>query len=310
MKIKDIKIGESYTMSVVVLSSTIRNTRAGKAYLDMEVFDGIDSINGKIWDWTHKNNIEKNAILDLQGTMSEYLGAKQLAVASYARNTELSTSTFAPNSPFDPEEYLQAARDMIDNIEPVDLRNLTLKVFLDHTSQLMSVPGAKKIHHAYVAGTLIHIVETARKALAIASTVPEAHKGLCVAGALLHDIGKLYTYTLDGASIDFTEEGESLDHIVLGLICLGNYKTTENQSIIQLLEHIVASHHGRLEYGSPVTPHFIEAWIVHFADNMDAKAETIRALCAKATGNYTEKEWSLENKRMLTYKRVRELLGE
>jgi 3'-5' exoribonuclease len=308
--IKDTKVGDSYTMSVVVLSSTIRTTKGGKPYLDLEVFDGEDSINGKIWDWAHANNIEKNAILDLKGTMSEYLGNKQLAINSCDRNKVMPLETFAPKSPFDPDEYLQMARDMIKCIEPPTLQQLTLKVFLDHTDKLLTVPGAKKIHHAFVAGTLVHLVGTAVKALALARTIPEAHHGLTVAGALLHDIGKLYTYKLDGVVIELTPDGESFDHIALGLLCLNDYKTTDNASIVGLIQHIIASHHGKQEYGSPVTPNFLEAWIINYADGIDARAETIRALTSRSTSDYTEKEWSLENKRMVTCKRVREMLGE
>lgn len=310
MHIKDIKVGESYKMTVVVSSSVIRTTKTNKAYLDLEVFDGIDSINCKIWDWTHPNSIERNAVLDIEGTMTEYLGTKQLAIAFYARNTTTSLASFAPACPYDVDEYLQEGRDLINMILPQDLYELVLKVYTDHTKMLVTVPGAKKIHHSYIAGTLVHLVETANKALAIASTIPEAHHGLCIAGALLHDIGKLYTYTIDGAVIDYTDEGESLDHIALGLICMNEYKTTENANLVGLIQHIIASHHGLKEYGSPVTPNFLEAWIVNYADGIDARVDTIKALNAKATGNYTEKEWTLENKKMVTFKRIRELLGE
>jgi 3'-5' exoribonuclease len=310
MQIKDVKVGESYKLTVVVSSSTIRTTKTNKQYLDLEVFDGIESINGKIWDWTHTNSIERNAILDIEGTITEYMGVKQLAISLYTRNTSTLLTSFAPTCPYDVDEYLQMGRDLIAMIDNKDLHDLTLKVYIDHTKMLMSVPGAKKIHHAYVGGALVHLVDTTKKAIAIASTIPEAHLGLCIAGAILHDIGKLYTYTIDGATVEFTDEGESLDHIALGLICMNDYKNVDNINIVGLLQHIIASHHGLKEYGSPVTPGFLEAWIVNYADGIDAKAATIRLLNAKATGNYTEKEWTLENKKMVTYKHIKELLGE
>jgi 3'-5' exoribonuclease len=296
-------------MSVVVMSSAIRTARNGKNYLDLEVFDGVDTINGKIWDWTHANNIEKNAILDLQGTMSEYLGAKQLGITSYKRNLELPLASFAPTSVFDPAEYLQKAFDLIDLIEPISLRELTKTVYNDYTTEFLAVPGAKKVHHAFLAGTLVHSVDTAKKALAIARVTTGAHAGLCIAGALLHDLGKLKTYTVDGIVVEMTEDGEAFDHIPLGIQMLSWYLDATNHNLIWLLNHIIASHHGKLEYGSPVTPHFLEAYIVNFADGIDAKSETIRALDSKSTGDYTDKEWSLDNRRMLTRKRVHELIG-
>jgi 3'-5' exoribonuclease len=312
MKIKDIKVGDSYNMIAVVTDSNIRVTKTGKNFLDMEVFDGEQTINGKIWDYGTKVAVPKNTVVNLVGTMSEYLGAKQLAITTCNYNTDTPLASFAPVCQYNVDEYLQMARDLLSKILPKSLRELTTKIFLDHTKMFMVVPGAKKIHHAYIAGTLVHSVDTARKAIAISNTCEHSHVGLCIAGALLHDIGKLYTYSLNGVTIDYTEGGESLDHIALGLICLNDYKTTDNINLIALLQHIVASHHGKLEYGSPVTPNFLEAWIVHFADGIDSKVETIRILNSKTLeGNiYTDKEWTMDNRRMITYRRIIELLGE
>lgn len=312
MKFKDIAIGDRFIINAAVIGSRIAFTKSNKAYLDFEVFDGTEALVAKFWDWPHKNVPERNTVLELQGTMGEYLGTRQLTVTLVARNTDMDIADFAPQCLKDVNEYLQIARDLINLIRPAALRQLTLKVWLDHADLLSKVPGAKKIHHAWAAGTLVHSVEVATKALAISCLTESSHDGLCIAGGLLHDIGKLFTYTMDGICIDYTDQGETLDHIALGLLCLNDYKTTENAQIVGLLQHIIASHHGKLEYGSPVTPVFIEAWIVSYADGIDAKISTIEDLNRKAKlgAIWTEKDWTLENKRMKTIATIQQILKE
>lgn len=308
MKIRQLNVGDAYSMSLVVLSSAVKTTKTGKPYLFLELFDGADSITANVWDWSHQNKPERNNILNLEGTITEYQGTKQLKVDFIERNKTLDISAFAPTGNVDIEEYVAKAIALIDEIANVKLQELTRKILLDNLELLKVVPGAKKVHHAFVGGTLKHIVDTAIKAKAIAATIPLCNVDLCVAGGLLHDIGKLWTYRLDGVAIDLTPEGQAFDHIALGLLRLYDYRTEENAGIIHLLQHIIASHHGKLEYGSPVTPHFMEAWVVCYADGIDAKCQTVYELNQKTSTDYTEREWSLENRSMLTQMKVTKIL--
>ncbi|MNK81929.1 3'-5' exoribonuclease YhaM [compost metagenome] len=155
-----------------------------------------------------------------------------------------------------------------------------------------------------------HSVDVAFKSKALAALIPDANVDLSTIGGLLHDFGKLWTYMFDGASIEFTEEGNMIEHLVAGVKHSEKYRTEENSRVLDLVQHIMVSHHGKLEYGSPMTPKFLEAWIVSAADGIDAKAETIMEANSKSKPGdvYTDKIWSLENRQMFTQEYIGKVL--
>ena len=186
------------------------------------------------------------------------------------------------------------------------LTNLAMALLEELQAKWLTVPGARGIHHAYLAGTLIHSYSVACIAKSIAEHTPGANVDLCTVGGMLHDIGKLYTYKLDGVSVDMTDEGMLYDHLFIGAEFVGNYAEQYNISHrdelkLALLRHIILSHHGKLEYGAVSVPLSIEAHIVYHADAIDAAAEQVREYSSKV-GNvmWTDRIWALENKPHLT----------
>lgn len=308
MKIKELKQGSTFTIPLVVLSATARETKAKKPYLQMEFFDGIDSISGNYWDWSGKNIPEKNAILDVSAQLTEYLGNPQLSIKSLKTNSELHISAFTPSGGADVGEIYKEAFSLASDFTDDFLRNLTLLILEQLQGRWVTVPGANSIHHAYTAGTLIHSLSVAKIARAIAQQTEGAHVELATAGGLLHDLGKLFGYRINGIVCEMTDEGLLFEHTFMGAEFIGTFAEENNllqddrdEAKVELLRHIILSHHGKREYGAAVPPSSLEAHIVHQADALDAAAEQIRVESKKAGKvKWTERIWALENRPHIT----------
>ncbi len=307
MRIKDLVVGGKTTIDLLVLSSSIRLTTNKKPYLDMMLSDGTDKISAKKWNWNTSGKPEVGTVVTINADVTEWAGNKQLTASSVSRSTK-GPEEFAPKGDFDIDDYKAKLDMLLLNMENAPLNNLVAKIFDDYLEQWESAPGATGVHHAYLAGTFQHSIDTAIIAKAIATNVNGCNIDLCVAGALLHDVGKLFVYELDGSVINYTDYGHLLEHIVGGIVILDRYKTEENSEIIMLLQHIIAAHHGRLDFGSPVTPKFLEAWIVSYADDIDAKANIIQRVNRGCENKYTEKEWALNNSAMLSQKYIESVI--
>lgn len=319
MKISEIEVGKTYDITLVVKSATARETRSKTPYLSIEFYDGIDTIVGNYWDWTSGNIPAANSILDVTAQVSEWQGKKQLTVKSMRNNTTRHISEFAPSSGHDLPTVYMNAYALLSEVKDDMLRDLALSIFDELRSSWLEVPGAKGIHHAYAGGTLVHSYSVAKIAKALATEIPEANEDLCVVGGMLHDIGKLFTYRANGVVIDKTDDGMLYDHIFMGAEFVGNFAEahldTDNylaMKKLQLLRHIILSHHGSLEFGSPVVPQCIEALIVNHADGLDASAEQLRAASRKVANNikWTDRIYTLNNTSMLTLAYVQYIMSK
>ena len=308
MRIKDLAVGDNATLDLLVLSSSIRLTTSKKPYLDMILSDGIDKISAKKWDWNMSSKPEVGTVVTINADVTKWAGTKQLTALSVRRSTKR-PEEFAPKGDFNIDDYKAKLNMLLLDMENATLRNLVTKIFDDYLEQWETTPGATGVHHAYLAGTFQHSIDTAIIAKAIATNIDGCNVDLCVAGALLHDVGKLLVYELDGSVINYTEYGHLLEHIIGGIVILDKYRTEENSEIITLLQHIIAAHHGKLEFGSPVTPKFLEAWIVSYADDIDAKANIIQRINKDCNDKFTEKEWTLNNSAMLSQRYIEEVMN-
>lgn len=309
MKICDLEVGNTCTITLVVKSATPRETRAKKPYLVLELYDGVDTITANYWDWTSGKVPEVNGILDVTANVTEWQGKKQLNVSSLRVNTTRHLAEFMPSNDMDIGEVYKHAYELASTIKDDMLRSLTLGVLEGAQDRWLEVPGAKGVHHAYIGGNLVHSYNVAKIAKAIAEQIPEANVDLCIAGGMLHDVGKLFTYKFNGIVIDRTDDGNLYEHIFMGAEFIGNFADTVvntdeyfTMKKLQLLRHIILSHHGSLEFGSPVTPQCIEAFIVNHADGVDASVEQIRAAARKVPDNikWTERIYTLGNCSQLT----------
>lgn len=303
LKIANMEPGNTYECPLAVASASSRTTKTGKPYLTMELFDGTEAITCNYWSWSGESMPKQNTVYNFKVECSMYMGHKQLTCRKVTANTTDLLEDFMPQGPKDVAQCFQDAYAMISDLEDDFFRVLGLGLFENLQAQWLHVPGAKSIHHAYMGGTLVHSLSVARLAKAMAEQTDDAWVDLCVIGGLLHDIGKLFTYELNGLAIDYTEEGQLFDHIFIGANLVGNYAFEDNlvynefdELKLQMLQHIILSHHMKKEFGSPVTPRCIEAWIVAHADGLDAVCEAIRTSAAKVgEERFTEPIWSAGN---------------
>lgn len=309
MKINELTVNAMCDITLVVKSAIAKETRAKKPYLAVELYDGIETISGNYWDWTSGAIPEPNTIVDINAQVTEWQGTKQLNIKSMRANTTKHIAEFMPASKHDVAEAYREAYSLIGEVKDDMLRNLTLEI-LDELRQLwLEAPGARGVHHAYVGGTLIHSLSVAKLAKVIAQATPEANVDLCIVGGMLHDLGKLFTYAINGVTIQMTDDGQLYDHIFMGAEFIGNFAESHvnindynNMKKLQLLRHIVLSHHGSLEFGSPVNPQCIEAFIVNHADGLDSTVEQIREASYKVPENvkWTDRIYTLNNRAQLT----------
>lgn len=321
MKIKELVVGDAAEITLVVISATAKETKAKKPYLALELFDGQDRINANYWDWTSGKVPAPNTILDVKAQVTEWQGVKQLNVRSLVLNSTANLADFAPTSEYDIADTYRKAHALVSEVSDDVLRTIARAALEELSAYWVTVPGAVSVHHNYKGGTLIHSYNVALKAKALAEVTEGANVDLAIVGGLLHDIGKLFTYRMNGATIDRTANGRLYEHIFIGAEFIGNFagnlhdidvEEPYTYAKIRMLRHIILSHHGTLEFGSPVTPQSIEAYIVHYADALDATNEQIRVATKNAVAAnsaiWTDKIWTLNNCGHLSHKYVSDIM--
>lgn len=309
--INELEVGKAYACTLALLECTKQKTKAGKDFLRLVFTDGQEQVVGNYWDWAGGDRLPPvNNVYIVTCNVSEWNGTKQLNVSKMELNKTTDLNSFRPRvGPAEfVEEYYNRALSLIDDINNEVLKLICHEVYTSLKDAWLTLPAAKGVHHAYVAGNLIHSVNVATLAGNMA-TVLHADVDLCIAGGLLHDVGKLLTYTWDGIRIDMTPYGQLTDHIILGNNLLSSVCQSVGapSGIEMLLTHVVLSHHGKKEWGSPVEPKCIEALIVHNADALDANIECIRA-ASKPGEAWTGKIFTLNNTSFMTEDLVSALL--
>lgn len=318
MKIKELVIGENVNITLVVTSATARETKAKKPFLALELYDGTDTIFGNYWDWLGEKIPSKNSIVDIRAQVTEYMGTKQLNIKTMKLNNERHLSEFMPTSSYDLSTIYKNAYASAMEIRDDFLRNIAICVLEQLEAAWLQVPGAKSVHHAFVGGTLVHCLSVANIAKSISANIPQSNDELCFVGGLLHDLGKLFTYRLDGISVEMTDEGMLYDHTFIGAEFIGNFTDGqpwfdefEMAPKLEILRHIILSHHGSLEYGAAVPPLCVEAHVVSYADGVDASVQQIiEQSDKKGDVKWTDKIYTLSNRPHLTTHYVKAVFSE
>ena len=301
IKIADMEVGQTYECPLAVVSASGRTTKANKPYLVMELFDGFDTIQCNYWDWTGENGPKRNTVYNFKVECSEYMGKKQLTCRKVTLNTTDALEAFMPQSRHDISQCYKDFYAIAFGIEDDFYRELALAILEETKLQWLHVPSALSVHHNYMGGTLVHSIGVANKAIAMAKAIEGAWVDLTTIGAMFHDIGKLFTYSLEGLVISITDDGQLMDHVFIGAEFVGNFgeaflQNEWDELKLQMLRHVILSHHARKEYGSPVTPKCLEAHIVAHADGLDVAEELINEASRKAGDTrWTEKIWALDN---------------
>ena len=277
MYLSDIKRDDRFEGYLIVRSAEQRASANGKNYLDMTLADKSGSINAKMWDGTVQPPLA-GSIVKVRATGNEFNGRMQLRVEKIraAENRDpVDMSALIPCAPRDPNEMLGEVVRAADHIADPDLRRITCELLDRAGDKLLTFPAAKQMHHAERSGLLHHTTTMLRAANAIMSVYPQLNASLLIAGVIVHDLAKIDEMDADtlGLVSDYSVDGKLIGHIVRGVvnIQLAAEKTKANPGKALLLQHMVLSHHGIPEYGSPLAPKFPEAEVLNTIDTLDAR---------------------------------------
>ncbi|MCP3892324.1 MAG: HD domain-containing protein [Desulfobulbaceae bacterium] len=282
--------GDRFDDLFLVKSVKLGETRAGKPYLVLSVMDKSGDVSGPVWD-----NAEQLHQVCKVGTVVRCRGMVQL----YRDNKQLKFDGIEPvaEGDFDLGDFLPAStrcrEEMARDLEKIirTVKNPFLKKMLNHFFKksdwwphFQEAPAAKGIHHAYIGGLLEHSLSVATVADFIANHYEGVDRSLLISGALLHDIGKLEELRLDNGVIDYTVRGRLKGHLVIGSEMVGHVAGKIRdfpENLLEHLQHLILSHHGRLEFGSPTLPMTVEAFVLNLVDDLDAKMNMIEQLRRK-----------------------------
>lgn len=277
------------TANFLVLNKEIRQKKTGEPYLSLHLADKTGEIEAKMWDNVVEvlETFERDDFVKVKGLMQLYQKRSQFTIHKLRRLTdeEVDFSDFFPCADRDVDEMWNELTSTIDQLGNVHLKALLQSIFADEqiASRFRMAPAAKNIHHACRGGLLQHVLSLCSLARLTAAHYPNVDLDLVLAGAIVHDIGKIEELTY-ARSFGYSSEGQLLGHIIIGLRMVGeklNRLPDFPVRLRTLLEHMIISHHGELEFGSPKVPLFPEALLLHHLDNLDSKMEAMRSAIAR-----------------------------
>ncbi|HEY3940283.1 MAG TPA: OB-fold nucleic acid binding domain-containing protein [Bryobacteraceae bacterium] len=275
---------ETVTAQFLVLSKEIRQKKTGDPYLSLHLADRTGEIEAKMWDNVAEvmDTFERDDFVKVKGLVQVYQNRAQFTVHRLRRldDQEVDLSDYFPCSDRNPEEMFAELRGIIAGLANPHLRALLENVFADArlASLYKIAPAAKNIHHACRSGLIEHVLSLCALSRLVGAHYPQIDVDLLISGAILHDIGKVEELSY-ARSVGYSPDGQLLGHIILGLRLL-NAKFAQlpdfPPKLRTLLEHMIVSHHGELEFGSPKVPLFAEALLLHHLDNLDSKMDAVR----------------------------------
>ncbi len=288
--IADYKENQKFYGIYLCKTKQVLRTKAGKTYYSMLFQDKTGTIDAKIWDLN--NGIDHFEAMDfvmVEGMITSFQGALQVNVSRLrkAQEGEYDPKDYIPSSPYDIEEMYQELKGYIDSIEEPHLRELTRSYYVDDAEFVKEFKvhsAAKSVHHGFVGGLLQHTLGVTRMCDFMAKNYPLLDRDLLITAAIFHDIGKMNELSAFPTN-DYTDAGQMLGHIFLGAEMVGNRAKQIAGfpgKLLTELRHCILAHHGELEYGSPKKPAIAEAIALNFADNADARLETITEIYQKA----------------------------
>lgn len=264
----------------------VKTAKNGKAYGDCLISDQSFDVPAKYWDIPGDmvGLFQNNGLLRIEATLDYFKESPQLTIDGVKiplqQDIDESLQSLGLMAAHGLESMYTRLRTIIAGVEQPMLKQLLMHIFVENktfAAKFVRHPGAVKNHHAYIGGLLQHTLEVAENALAYCGHNARINKDLLVSAALIHDIGKVREIDIDalGLPVGFTKEGKLLRHISLGmeLIEAACREIGVNEEINVILKHCILSHHGMPEWGSPVEPMVMEAEILHYLDNLSAKAE-------------------------------------
>jgi 3'-5' exoribonuclease len=273
-----VRENDSVQGSYLVREKRMGTTRSGEPFISLVLADRTAEVEAKVWERAEELSglFQQGEVIEIEGRAGSYRGRIQITVSRLGPATERTDpALFLESSAKDPAAMLRSLRGLLRDIRQENLKALVERFLNDRrfVSLFKQAPAAKNFHHGYLGGLLEHTLSVCRMSQQAAEQYPELDRDLLMTGAFLHDIGKIRELIFD-LHIDYSDEGRLLGHLVLGVAMLdeklAGLKTFPDELAIRL-KHMLLSHHGEYEFGSPKRPKFLEAYALHLIDDLDAK---------------------------------------
>ena len=309
--------GRSFDGFFLVLSKQQRSTKTNKPYLNLSLGDKTGQIEARVWDPADPRiakDFNQGDIVKVRGTATRFDDRNQMKVEQLrlAALREVDKADLLPATTCDVDQLWSQLEATIEGFANPDLKRLLKALLADPAvaQAYREAPAARQLHHAWLGGLLEHVISLLGLARSVAAHYPLLDRDLLLTGVILHDIGKIRELTWD-VGFDYSVEGVLLGHIQMGVDLVE--KTIAGlpdfpERLRALVVHMILSHHGKLEFGSPKLPMIPEALVLNFVDDLDAKMQAMKSefeKCAREgrpADELTGKVWALDNRQLLNTK--------
>jgi 3'-5' exoribonuclease len=281
------------TSSFVVTSKQVKPKKTGEPYLALTLGDRTGQIEAKMWDNVDDaiDAFEQDDFIKIKGLVNKYKNRFQITIHKLRKlgESEVDFSDYLPKTTKDIGELWKTLAGFVGTMQDPHLK-LLIEAFMadpEIAEAYRNAPAAKTLHHAYIGGLLDHVVSLFRSCDLLCRNYPQVNRDLLFTGAFLHDIGKVHELTYN-RSFSYTTRGQLLGHMIIELEML--QAKLEGfpdfpEPLKTLIEHLIISHHGEYEFGSPKLPMFPEALMLHYLDDLDSKMESMRAHFEREIGS-------------------------
>ena len=309
--VEDLEVGTEITDFFLLKQATVRTGSNQKQFIDMILSDRTGTVNAKKWDASEKEieeigQMEGSAMIKVRANVNEWQTRKQLKISRFREAREedgLNYSDFIKTAPENGEDMFREIMAKAESVTDPDLRKIAVAVMERNREELLYYPAASKNHHAEMGGLLWHMKRMLLMGEQACQVYTDLDRDWVVTGVIIHDIEKIREIDSNqwGISPGYSFKGILLGHITQGVIMLEKlaeeFGVDEEKKV--MLQHMILTHHYEPEFGSPKRPMFPEAELLHYLDIFDARFYDMQeALQSTEKGGFSEKVWTLENRRV------------
>ena len=302
-QVKDFTEGERVETNLLISGLVKGTTNSGAPYLSLVLQDASKSIDAKLWDVKPEleKQMEIGKVYDFDLEVINYKGKLQAKVLKVLPipQSEINMDDFVFRSPVSKEALRTTVMEGVSMINNENLAKIVSSALNYYANAVYEYPAAARIHHNFIGGLATHTAGMIKMAVSLCSIYPQVNRDYLLAGVIVHDLGKIDEFTSPVVT-EYSAQGKLLGHISImdaRLLQIGQQLGLEDSEELMVLRHMVLSHHGQFEFGSPVRPETLEAEMLNLIDNIDARVNTIsKALDEIKEGEFTPRIMALENR--------------
>lgn len=297
-----------------IFDATQLEDKNGKPYYNLTIGDKTGRLQAKIWSDSlaniNKKVLKQGKLISISGKVDEYRGNLQVTIVAAEGVDDGQMEEYVNSSKFSADEMYDEIIKIVSNFENKNLSKVVLKILRDKDIErrFKYWPAATVVHHEFRSGLIQHILEMITVANGLERFYPDVDFDVLNTGIILHDIGKLYELDATDMSVPYTTEGMLLGHIYIGAKMFENFAKDSLDNVTKLhVVHLILSHHGKQEYGAPVVPATVEAQLLHYIDNVSAKARTADSIRTSLRDDeeFSSRSYWLENAKIWNPKKLK-----